>query len=331
MSRVRLDQLTSLIFYKDKLTAARRAPPVPQLTCIGKPCRLYQPDVVRCVSLGGHDTDVSWKCEADLPEALRFGAVEVLCEGYDRPGDPYVLKGSCGLEYRLVQIPDSLRGPGAGDPAYPYRFFRWLNAASDLSQDPAAAFFMLLWVGVLGLIIYSILSSCFRSRNSPTAPRTPGSRPWWGPSSGSSWFSGNHPDIPNDPPPPYSPRPKNLSPSTQAPGTQGDAWRPGFWTGAALGGLGAHLFNRPTRGPGAGEETWARRPPARAGMYDWEAEQMSRPARPAQSTSWFGPRSGGGGVGSQRQDVWDRDDRGEGPSNSGSMRTSTGMGGSRVR
>ncbi|KAH9848472.1 hypothetical protein C2E23DRAFT_739607 [Lenzites betulinus] len=313
MSRVRLDEITSLIFFKDKLTASRRAPPVPQLTCIGKPCKLYQPEAVRCVSLGGYGTDVSWKCEADLPEALRFGAVEVLCEGWERPGDPYVLKGSCGLEYRLVQVPDSLRSPGATDPTYPSRFSRWFS-------DPAAAFFMLLWVGVLGLILYNVLSSCFRRHNSPTTPRAPGGGgPWWRPGSGSGWFSGIQPNNSDEPPPPYSPRPKNPQSSAQAPGAQGGGWRPGFWTGAALGGLGAHLLNRP-----------ARRTTARAGMYDWEGEQMFRPARPAQSRSWFGSGSGGGAA-AQRRGGWDTDDRGEGPSNLGSMRSSTGMGGSRVR
>lgn len=35
----------------------------------------------------------SYQCEADLPEALRFGRVEVSCEGWSGPGDPYVLKG----------------------------------------------------------------------------------------------------------------------------------------------------------------------------------------------------------------------------------------------
>ena len=33
------------------------------------------------------------QCEADLPEALRFGRVEVSCEGWSGPGDPYVYKG----------------------------------------------------------------------------------------------------------------------------------------------------------------------------------------------------------------------------------------------
>jgi hypothetical protein len=33
------------------------------------------------------------KCETDLPESLRLGRVQVSCEGWSGPGDPYVLKG----------------------------------------------------------------------------------------------------------------------------------------------------------------------------------------------------------------------------------------------
>ena len=31
----------------------------------------------------------------------RLGSVTVACEGYDYPDDPYILAGSCGLEYSL--------------------------------------------------------------------------------------------------------------------------------------------------------------------------------------------------------------------------------------
>ena len=110
MSRVALAKIKSLTFYKDSLTAARRTAPVPQLKCLGKACSLYTPDVVRCVNVGGEGTEVDWKvctlamhavpptqvtpqCEADLPEALRFGRVEVSCEGWSAAGDPFVLKG----------------------------------------------------------------------------------------------------------------------------------------------------------------------------------------------------------------------------------------------
>ena len=63
MSRVELAKIKSLTFYKDSYTAARRTPSLPQVVCVGKPCKLYQPDVVRCVSLGGTGTDVDWKVD----------------------------------------------------------------------------------------------------------------------------------------------------------------------------------------------------------------------------------------------------------------------------
>lgn len=36
-----------------------------------------------------------------MDNSYRFGKIEVSCEGYDYPTDPYILKGSCGLEYSL--------------------------------------------------------------------------------------------------------------------------------------------------------------------------------------------------------------------------------------
>ncbi|KAI9056796.1 DUF1183-domain-containing protein [Trametes sanguinea] len=323
MSRIKLAKISSLTFYRDQMTLSRRGPPIPQLSCIGEPCRLYQPDAVRCLNVGGSGTDVDWRCEADLPDSLRFGKIEVSCEGWDGPGDPYVLKGSCGLEYRLVQIPAGLRGAGADDPRYPSRFTQWLH---DLSQDPTAAFFMLLWIVVLCLITYSMVSSCLR-RGPQTGIRQP-RRPWRDSGPGSGWFSGTRPDTPdggpNDPPPPYSKQPPRSSPTDTA-GAEG--WRPGFWTGAALGGLGTYLFNRQTR-PRDDPLFPARsiRVPS-TGMYDWEAERMFRPVRTSPGpSSWFG-----GAGGAARRRGWDDHDRGEGPSNLGSMRRSTGFGNSRVR
>ena len=61
MSRVALENIPSLTFYKDAFTAARRTNPIPQLVCVGKPCALYQPDVVHCKNIGGSGTDVDWK------------------------------------------------------------------------------------------------------------------------------------------------------------------------------------------------------------------------------------------------------------------------------
>ena len=32
-----------------------------------------------------------------MDNSYRFGKVEVYCEGYDYPDDPYILRGSCGV------------------------------------------------------------------------------------------------------------------------------------------------------------------------------------------------------------------------------------------
>lgn len=36
-----------------------------------------------------------------MDNGYRFGRIEVTCEGYSHSSDPYILKGSCGLEYTL--------------------------------------------------------------------------------------------------------------------------------------------------------------------------------------------------------------------------------------
>ncbi|KAG7451206.1 DUF1183-domain-containing protein [Guyanagaster necrorhizus] len=275
MSRQQLAKIPSLTFYKDELTNSRRTAPISQLTCVGKPCKLYTPDVVRCTNLGGTGTDVDWKCEADLPESLRFGRVEVSCEGWTSPGDSFVLKGSCGLEYRLVHVPGSLRNPESQSSMRDW--FR--------SLDVSEIVFSILWTAVLALITYSFLKSCF---GQPTITnRRPQNH---GPS---GWFPGSYGDD-YAPPPPY----------TKSPADQG--WRPGFWTGAALGGLGAHFFNN--RRP-RNEEPPPR--PTRR-FWDWENSRAS---------SILGRRGAN----------YEFENRGEGPSNLGTMRSSTGFGGSNVR
>ena len=59
--RILLEKIPALTFYAGEETVARRTDPIPQLTCIGKPCKIYQPEVVRCTNIGGTGTEVEWK------------------------------------------------------------------------------------------------------------------------------------------------------------------------------------------------------------------------------------------------------------------------------
>jgi hypothetical protein len=102
---VLLSKVRALTFHDGKLTTARRVDPIPQLTCTGGNAKgLYAVDVMRCENSGAEydSEDIQWTCKASLPPEFKLGSTEVICEGYDSPNDPYVLRGSCGVEYRLV-------------------------------------------------------------------------------------------------------------------------------------------------------------------------------------------------------------------------------------
>ena len=159
--------------------------------------------------------------------------------------------------------------------------------------DWGSVVFWILWISFVALILYSVYLSCRNNRNT-RVPRPSSNTPR--PGSGSNhWFPGDYHNNHSGPPPPYT---KN---SQDAPAWQN--WRPGFWTGAALGGLANHLWNGPR----------TEAPPRRT-AYDWERVRspfIGRGSGYSQPTSEY--------------------DRGEGSSNLGPMRRSTGLGGSNVR
>lgn len=101
--RVLLKDIQALTLYADRYTNARRASAIPQLKCLGggAGCAAMIPQVVQCYNRGWDGIEVQWECKMEMDNAYRFGKVEVSCEGFDYPEDPYILRGSCGLEYTL--------------------------------------------------------------------------------------------------------------------------------------------------------------------------------------------------------------------------------------
>ncbi|KAH6888630.1 hypothetical protein B0T10DRAFT_57978 [Thelonectria olida] len=191
------------------MTKHRRVSAIPQLRCLSnsKICDLYDIDVMRCDNQGSSygPEDIQWSCTASLPETLKLGSTDVICEGYSSPDDDYVLKGSCGVEYRLALTTK-------GEHRYPEL------AGEESKLDWSGILFMVIFVAVLGFIIYG---ACIRGQENRDAQRAGIRRGGggWGPGPGPGWGPGN------DPPPPY--------PGTKPSGQ--DSWRPGFWSGAAGG------------------------------------------------------------------------------------------------
>lgn len=102
-NKVLLRDVEVLTFNKNEYTIAGRNPSVPQLSCVGGTGRHFsnEIDVVQCYNKGYDGTDVNWKCESVMRPDLKLGKADVVCEGFLYPDDPYILKGSCSLEFEL--------------------------------------------------------------------------------------------------------------------------------------------------------------------------------------------------------------------------------------
>ncbi|KAK3364387.1 transmembrane protein, partial [Lasiosphaeria hispida] len=103
---IRLSEVEVLTLRAGQQTAYRRVDSILQLKCTSHPsiCALHTIDVLRCTNQGSSysSEDVEWTCTATIPSTLQLGSTDVICEGYSSPDDPFVLKGSCGVEYQLM-------------------------------------------------------------------------------------------------------------------------------------------------------------------------------------------------------------------------------------
>lgn len=162
-TKVKLSEVQTLILRDGEMTTGRRSSPVPQLSCHGEYCSVRPSEVV-CRNIGSSGKDPSWKCDADM-ELLKFGYdLDIQCEGYEYPDDPYVLEGSCGLSYslKLKHPPSSIP---LSKPAY--------NNAKDPDNDIIGMISMLL---ILALILSSCsgpspsYSSSYRSSSYDSSP-----------------------------------------------------------------------------------------------------------------------------------------------------------------
>ncbi|KAH8923615.1 DUF1183-domain-containing protein [Atractiella rhizophila] len=290
--RIPLDNLSALTLYSDRMTTARRGDPIPQLTCEGKYCSYFTPDIVQCSNQGSSSPgNVEWKCEADLPESLSFSRIEVSCEGWDSSSDPYVLAGSCGLTYSLKPNPhykgsEQKRSfSSRGETDWPQRLFWGIFAL------------VALWIAY-GFVLRLLQSNGSRPRNTSSSGRRSG---WgggggggggcgWGGGGGGPGFGGGGSSYPS--------KPSTTSSSSS------EGWRPGFWTGLAAGAAADRLFtNRQQQAPPRYTTTTGR------SLFDRDEDRYNPTyIRPE-------PRASGSGSGSA----------------GGSMRSTSGFGGTRNR
>ncbi|XP_022251066.1 store-operated calcium entry-associated regulatory factor-like isoform X2 [Limulus polyphemus] len=230
--KVKLKDVEVLTLYHGKMTTGRRSPPVPQLQCIGGSagCSAFVPQVVQCYNKGSDGNSVQWECKTDMDSSFRFGTVEVVCEGYDYPDDPYILVGSCGLEYSIDLSEEGLQKKGKqGQYNYggwnSHKGHSYQQTYNELHQRGGISDIIL--VIIIGIIIYAIYRTCIQTQQ----------------------FSSTNDDYPG-----YD--------SRNSGGNAGLGG--GFWTGALTGGLLGYLFGNRNRGWAASGYTHRERP-----SYGW--------------------------------------------------------------
>ncbi|KIV80621.1 hypothetical protein PV11_08110 [Exophiala sideris] len=313
-----LSKISAITVRAGKQTASRRVSPVPQLKCVGpaKICSLYSIDTMRCTNEGVDydESNVQWSCKAALPDEFKLGSTDVTCEGYESSEDPYVLKGSCGVEYRLL-LTDK------GEEKYGSQMGFNFGGLPKTSSESIAGY---VSMALFALVLFIILRGLYRAWRDDTArPRPRGG----GFGRGGGGGGGDGGD--DDPPPPYDshppPRPKKAtwtsgsssasSSTRQAGANQEQGWRPGFWTGTAAGAAAAYMAGRSART----QPEPPRRAPWEGGLFGGRRDQGP------QQGGWFG---GGGGGAAPRPSSRTTSSS---PSFSSTRHESTGFGGTSRR
>ena len=286
LDKIKLTEVQTITLYKENWTTGRRSSRIPQLKCVGNyyKCQMYAPNVVQCYNRGYDGFDTQWECKADLDKKVKFGIMKVSCEGYEFPNDPYILVGSCGLEYSLESVKTK-------------NYYEYYN--KDLYETNKLSNFLTLLIMII--VIIAVYKSCNKNRennlrrdinntfganvvevNDPNYYSTAAATAAFPPPPPPYGFvtipeAGSHPVLPSIPsvasptnssvpPPPAGFKPINTSSTTsansndsreysanvnapQAPAQNNSSGWSSFLTGAAVGGVTGFLLSRRNTNP----------------------------------------------------------------------------------
>jgi len=230
--KVLLKEIQALTFSKHGMTTGRRSAPLPQMQCVDGPCR-WAPNSILCKNVGFDGVDVLWKCQADLEKGIRLGQVSVSCEGYEYPDDPYILRGSCSLEFSLEGQAEVEKGQYRRGYDRHHDQYGTHEEYHSSSRHHGSGSNWVTWL-VVAAACYVIYKGCTGGNG---GGRGGG---YGGGGGGSGFYPGGGGGGSGVPPPSYD--------SSCPPSSSSSSSGPGFWSGALGGGaLGYMLGSRGSR------------------------------------------------------------------------------------
>jgi len=154
--KVLLTDVPTLVLTDGLYTTARRTAAIPQMFCAGSQCHYMNvPTTMQCRNTGHNGVDVTWECKATLHPSMQLGKTTVKCEGYDYPEDPYVLAGSCGVEYQLVPNTSYRPEPLTQTTTTTVSSFPMSRARNHYNTTVGEVMFTILFVVVFMFVFYA--------------------------------------------------------------------------------------------------------------------------------------------------------------------------------
>ena len=248
--RVLLKDVQAITLREHEMTTGRRSSPMPQLQCVNQgsaSCSGNKPKMVQCLNRGSDGVDIQWECKGDMDRSIKFGSIEVSCEGYEYPDDPYILAGSCGLSYSLDYMSES-RHKEHHHSTSKHGSSSWKTSVADLIVYCA-----------IGLMVYALYKSCTspqRDARQEAYSNMSDDYPSGDNGGGYGWFGGRTPSGTG-----YHDTYDAGSCRNRGTYQRGNGGA-GFWTGAATGGLLGYMFgqtgqrNAYRRYDGGGGSSW---------------------------------------------------------------------------
>ncbi|KAK3698184.1 hypothetical protein QZH41_019287, partial [Actinostola sp. cb2023] len=165
-----------------------------------------------------------WECKADMDNKYKFGEIAVNCEGYDYPDDPYILKGSCGLEYSLDYVGGD-HGQSYDSRYDSHQSYHGNHDNRKHHRNSSGWMSTFIMWGVIAFIVYYIYTTYCANQTSTDGTQS------------------TYQSASSAPPPPGF-RPEYTQGHSEYPSTSSstDSGYGGFWTGMGLGGLTGYLF-----------------------------------------------------------------------------------------
>ncbi|GKT35135.1 Store-operated calcium entry-associated regulatory factor like protein [Aduncisulcus paluster] len=148
LNPVHISEIKSLVLHQGEFTTSRKGQYYPQVVVSGGSARneSHHVKTIMCKNIGYDGRTVNWECKTTLPNSLDIGQYQVVCEGWNGPGDDYVVPGSCNVEIEL-----NWNNSTHYDSDYDYE--------EEEYGDPSI-FEFFLGLGVTILAIYLLIKCC---------------------------------------------------------------------------------------------------------------------------------------------------------------------------